>query len=509
MNNLSLLSRLLPVQTELRSSGLRQASRLSLLLLLLLSAAVMRGADAETTSPQAEVEPLTGPEQLKTNVHIRVVTNAPSAKILPDVAAAKGSSFNWDFSWRGWDGLHVEVSESTPLTNDLWAILGLGSFGSNALPGLVLDKVKMSGNLGARIEMDGAGFLTTGDLTGFDGGAQLRRALISARGDCILVFPVSYLIQLGYIPNEFYINQAFLLFENINYLGNLQFGVFTPPMGLQLITSSRDISLMEPAAPLQAIGPGNEAGIQIGRPVFKQRATWALGIFGEGPANSEYGNASQNYGNAIGRLTWLALDHRNPDHPAANRYLHVGVSANYQYSGNSTVRYQSRPESYIAPYVIDTGDIDASGATTVAVEAAWVNGPWSVQGELIHSSVHVNDGSHLDFGGFYAEASWYLTGESRRYDPVAGDFMRLVPRHDFTFGEGGGWGALELACRFSHTDLTDGSVQGGRLDLLMTGVNWYLNPHVKWMFNYGMGRVSGGQADGDLFIFQTRVGVDF
>jgi hypothetical protein len=50
---------------------------------------------------------------------------------------------------------------------------------------------------------------------------------------------------------------------------------------------------------------------------------------------------------------------------------------------------------------------------------------------------------------------------------------------------------------------------GGRLNLLMAGVNWYLSPHVRWMFNYGMGRVSGGLWDGDMFSFQTRLGVDF
>jgi phosphate-selective porin OprO/OprP len=191
----------------------------------------------------------------------------------------------------------------------------------------------------------------------------------------------------------------------------------------------------------------------------------------------------------MGRLTWLPVGRLDPDVPAANRFLHLGLSANYQYSATSDLRYKSRPESYLAPVVIDTGNIDASGAATIAVEAAWVNGPFSLQGELIHSFVQVNNGSTLNFGGFYGSASWYLT--------------------NFDFGKAGAWGAVELAGRFSHTDLTDGSVQGGRLNILMAGVNWYLNPHLRWMFDCGMGRVSGGPLDGHMLIFQTRIGVDF
>jgi phosphate-selective porin OprO/OprP len=174
------------------------------------------------------------------------------------------------------------------------------------------------------------------------------------------------------------------------------------------------------------------------------------------------------------------------------------------------VRYQSRPESYIAPIVIDTHDIDAGASATVAGEIAFVRGPFSLQGEFISSFVEP-DGSDdiLNFYGLYAYASWYLTGESRAYDRSAGAFKRLIPRKDFDFGKNGAWGALEAALRFSYTDLNDGDVNGGRLSLMMGALNWYLQPHVKWIFNAGIGNVAGGAEDGQMIIFQTRVGVDF
>jgi phosphate-selective porin OprO/OprP len=377
------------------------------------------------------------------------------------------------------------------------------------LPHLHLEQVKMSGKLGGRLEVDAATFVTTGDLTGFDPGIELRRLRVSLGGDCILVLPVSYYLDLGYNSGGFYLDKAYLNFPAGRFLGNVQIGQFQPRMGLELITSSRDIAFMEPAAPLQALAPGVEAGIQIGRPVFNQRATWALGVFAPGAGSQDYGIASQDFGSLVGRVTWLPDYHPDSEVPAANRLLHLGLSANVLYSSSSTLHYQSRPESHIAPYVIDTGDIDANGAATAGLEAAWVNGPLSVQGEFLHSSIGAANGvGDLSFYGGYVYASWYLTGESRSYNPTTGAFNRLIPRNNFKFGANG-WGAVELTCRFSYTDLSDGPVSGGRLSLLMAGVNWYLQPHVRWMFNSGMGRTAGGTEAGDLFIFQTRIGIDF
>jgi phosphate-selective porin OprO and OprP len=453
----------------------------------------------------------TGPARLEQSTHLVLDTNAIAAVAAgTNVPPTKQKSFTWKFEWRGWDGLQFEAVQKTPLKNPLQA-LGWQSddSGNQPLSHLHLEQVKMSGTFGGRLEVDAATFATTGNLTGFDPGIELRRLRMLLGGDCILVLPVSYYLDLGYGSGGFYLDKSYLTFPAGRFLGSLQIGQFQSPMGLDLITSSRDITFMEPAAPLQALAPGVEAGIQIGRPVFNQRATWTLGVFAPGAGNQDYGNASQDFGSLIGRVTWLPYYHPDPDQPTANRLLHLGLSANVLYSSTSTLRYQSRPESHIAPYVIDTGDIDANGAATFGVEAAWVQGPLSVQGEFFRSVIGATNGAgDLSFYGYYLDASWYLTGESRPYNPTTGAFNRLIPRQNFKFG-GSGWGAIEVAARFSHTDLSDGPVAGGRLNLLMAGVNWYLQPHVRWMFNSGVGRVWGTAQTGDMFIFQTRIGIDF
>jgi phosphate-selective porin OprO/OprP len=380
---------------------------------------------------------------------------------------------------------------------------------ADELPLIRLDEVKLAGTLGGKLEVDGASFRTSGDLTGFDSGVQLRRARIKLKGDAILGIPFLYKVDIGYVPNQFSISSFYVAVPDIAYAGTLRVGQFQPAMGLQLVTSSWDIPLMEPAAPLQAIAPGTSPGMEVGQPFMAERATWTLGAYGSGGGNGEYGSAVKNLETLIGRLTWLAVDEIDPDRPERNRLFHLGLSGNLQNSGNGQIRMRSRPESYIAPYVIDTGTIQADKASTIGAEAAWVDGPLSVQGEALRAFVNQTGATTLKFGGLYAMASWYLTGESRPYDRQSGAFAHVRPLRNFGFGSDAGWGALEAVVRYSYTDLSNGDIHGGRLSLMMTGLNWYLQPHLTWMLNVGAGSVRGGAANGNMVIVQTRLGLDF
>jgi hypothetical protein len=60
-----------------------------------------------------------------------------------------------------------------------------------------------------------------------------------------------------------------------------------------------------------------------------------------------------------------------------------------------------------------------------------------------------------------------------------------------------------------NTDLDCGDVHGGKLSMLMGGLNWYLHSHIKWRFDYGFGHISDRTPGGNLNIFQTRIEVDF
>lgn len=439
-----------------------------------------------------------GPARLKQQVRVTVETNAPAT----GAEASKKSALKnleWQASWNGWDGLHLALTRKTLLGQQVNEL-------TNAYVAH-LEETRMVGKIGAKFALDAAAFVADDDLDGFDAGAELRRARIYAKGDCLVVVPVSYQLEVGYIPDQFFIEESYLAFKDLACIGELRLGQYQAPMGLEAINSARDITFMEPAAPIQALAPGVNAGIQMGRPFLNQRATWTLGLFTDG-VGEDFGDASQDFGRLITRFTALPIDHPNPDSPGHGRLLHLGLSANILYSGSSTVRYQARPESHLSPYVVDTGDISSSAALVLGGEVAWVNGPFSMQGEFLHSFVDQADGDALHFHGLYASAGWFLTGESRPYSRPEGTFGRVMPRRNFNWGRGG-WGAWEIAGRYSFVNLNSGAIAGGRLSMLMVGLNWYLHPHVKWRFDYGFGSVSGRDPAGNLNLFQTRVELDF
>lgn len=420
----------------------------------------------------------------------RLVTGLSFAVVASATAAQPTDTVQWE--WRGWGGLHMEWVHETPL--------------DVALPVIRLDQVRLAGTLGARLEVDAAAFDTSGNLSGFDDGVELRRARIRLAGDVILGVPLRYKVEFGYVPNQFSVDNFYLAVPGLGVAGTLRFGDYRPAMGLDLLTSSWDITLMEPSAALQALGPKNSPGLQIGRPFLDDRATWTLGLYGSGGGSGEYGSLASNMTSGIGRITWLALDEGDA---SRSRLLHLGVSASRQRSGNGQVQFRARPESYLAPYAIDTGTIATDRATNVAGELLWIDGPLTVQIEALHAAVKPTGSGPLGFAGAYAMASWSLTGESRGYDRGTATLARVRPWRNFEFGPQGGWGAVEAALRYSYTDLNDDFVKGGRLSLLMAGIDWIFRPELQWMLNLGVGSVRGGASNGSLLVLQTRIGLNF
>jgi phosphate-selective porin OprO and OprP len=404
-------------------------------------------------------------------------------------------ALTWKFTWRGWNGLAMELVQKTPL--------------ESTLPLVRLDEVRLAGTLGGKLEVDGAAFRTDGGLSGFDDGVQLRRARIRLAGDAILGVPFRYKVEFGYIPNQFNVNSFYVAIPDLEPVGELKIGQFSPAMGLDLLTSSWDITMMEPAASLQALGPKTSPGLQIGRLYLDGRATWAVGAYSSAGGTGEYGTVLENMTSAIGRLTWLAIDDIDADAPTRNRFVHLGLSGSRERSGNGDLRLRARPESYIAPYVIDTGTIASDNAYTVAAELLWVDAGFALQAEAMRASVLPTGAQRLTFAGGYVMGSWSLTGESRGYDRGTATLARVRPSRDFTFGPQGGWGSIEAALRYSYTDLDSGSIHGGRLSMLMAGLDWTFRPQLQWLLDVGVGSVRGGTANGNMLILQTRLGLNF
>ena len=94
------------------------------------------------------------------------------------------------------------------------------------------------------------------------------------------------------------------------------------------------------------------------------------------------------------------------------------------------------------------------------------------------------------FGGWYAQASWVLTGESRGYNAASGAFGSPKPATPFAL-DGVNWGAFEVAARYSDLNLNDnagvagsatpaGGIRGGDQRIATLGLNWYPNSEIRF-----------------------------
>jgi phosphate-selective porin OprO/OprP len=344
-------------------------------------------------------------------------------------------------------------------------------------------------------------FVADSSLSDFDDDARLRRLRFYLLGDFRLGLPLAYKFEFSIEGKHVFINDFFLRWKPSRWVDSVDFGYITPPMGMENVVSSRALTFMEVATPVQALAPGYRSGIALAGHWEPWLIAWKGGFYSAGQQQVN-GDASDTSAQVIGRVAWLPW-HAPADAEAA--FLHVGLSASYAFSGDSQIRYRARPESFIAPFVVDTGDLPASGAFQYALEAAWSNGPLLLSGELLQSYVDGEGGrDNANLGGFYTLLSWMVTGETHPYDIRTGMFERLQPQRPFKLGTEG-WGALEIGERLSWLDLTNGPVFGGELLTLTSGITWHANAELRLFANYVYAHVSNAPENGDVSIFQIRI----
>ena len=383
------------------------------------------------------------------------------------------------------------------------------------------DKEKAAGKpsliVGGRIFADTAMFdqnansvTQVGDI---ENGTEMRQTRLFCKGSMFNV--VDYKLEFD-LAGQTTFNDVYLAVKELPLVGNVRVGHFKEPFGMEQLISTRFITFME-RAPGDAgvFVPARNMGIMAYDCSESERITWAIGAFvseqDDDPPRKELAR-EQNAALTM-RTTYTPWY----DEATEGRgLLHTGVAYSYRALGDETAQLRGRPESHLAPRVIDTGIINASDMQLLGAELAYVYGPFSVQSEVYGATVNQNVGGDLSFNGCYAYLSYFLTGENRAYSRKAGTFTRVVPFENFfrVRDQDGyvqtGKGAWEVAYRYSYVDLDDGLIQGGQISDHTFGLNWYLNPYTRVMWNYVNSTTDrAGVNDGIVNIFQMRAQVDF
>lgn len=321
--------------------------------------------------------------------------------------------------------------------------------------------------VGGRVMIDAAWY--NDDKNELGNGTEIRRARLFMKGTLWRYW--DFKNQLDFAENKSTIKDAYLSYTAFKPT-RIIIGNFKEPFSLEELTSSKYTTFMERALP-NVFAPGRNIG--FGFSTYGDNWTLAGGVYGEGI--DDKGTKDEGWG-TTGRVTFAP-------HHADAQVVHLGAAISYRTpDSDGTLKFEQRPESHIAgEKLVDTGTMTAiDGYIHYGLEAALVFGPFSLQGEYIATDVSRDGGEpDVSFDGWYTQASWFLTGESRTYKPGKGVFDRVKPKR---VADKEGIGAWELGVRFSSLDLTDETVTGGEEDNLTVGLNWHATPNIRFMANY-------------------------
>jgi len=352
--------------------------------------------------------------------------------------------------------------------------------------------------IGGDAQNDTVGFVGSDSVqqaleTQLQGGVEWRRARLYAQGRLYrhLEFELRYDFAAGNPPN---LKDAYVSLVDLPIHGlSVSAGRFKTPLGLDGYRAADDLAFMERSLPTTAFLPSRNTGVMLRGKAPGARFRWSIAVLQPEADNLDFSETD-----SLGVSARLAYAFQ----VGAKKDTLVHLGADYwRRNVSDTIRYATRPESNLAPFFADTGEMAAASAQVAVVEAAFQRGSWTAQGELMVARVDTSaaGAGSPAFHGFYAQATRFLTGERTAYRAERGTFARPYPRHGIREG---GAGAMEVALRYSRVDLGDQAVEGGVLSDWTAGFNWYPTYHLRVMLNAILAHRRGSSPVG---IFQMRL----
>lgn len=373
-------------------------------------------------------------------------------------------------------------------------------------------------------DLDGPG---NGDI---QDGASFRRARLSANG--AVAENMNYFVQMDFAAfGRPTFTDLWLEFTKVPVFGNVKVGQWKQPFSLEVVSSFRYTTFAERSLLFQAFDPFRHIGVGFWNYSEDERMTWAASFYR--PGQDQFGGSlSDNGGYAgVGRLTYLPWWECE-----GAEYLHVGVGYNYVAPKDETARFRTIPEYFVGeqagqtpigtsnaaapgpingtPFFVDTGARGVRNYNLFGTELLWVNGPLSVQSESMWLYGTRTNGVSMYFPGMYAQAGYFLTGEHRPYNRKQGAIDRIQVKRPFGISHNddceNGWGAWEVAARYSYINLNSKDILGGQLSDVTLGLNWYVNNYCKFQFNYIRTFLDNPvHGDSTANIYGLRAQVDF
>jgi phosphate-selective porin OprO/OprP len=339
-----------------------------------------------------------------------------------------------------------------------------------------------------------------GTVPDLSSGTNFRRLQIGFVGTAFRDW--AYNLTLDFAGNGVeksgYIYNAYVEYDGLKPFA-IRIGAYTPPGGLEDQTGSGDLLFQERASAVDAgrniAGAPSRSALSL---IYQQGDVFAaLSYTGNKVGDTGAFDEQQA---VVGRAAWMAVNTPEFKWLLDADFTHLFKPAD-TVAGTVPITTTRSPVSFSAgaemvvdnnaPKTVNTGGIDAKSVTVFGVESAAEYDALYVQGGWFHYGIERRNTALPDpaFHGWYALATWSLTGETHAFDAASASFRGLRPAKGLG---NGGFGAWELKARYSYLDLDDdpltsaasGGVAGGVQNIWTAGTNWYPTNGIRFSLEY-------------------------
>ena len=275
-------------------------------------------------------------------------------------------------------------------------------------------------------------------------------------------------------------------------LGTFKIGRQKLGLSQEWLMPGVDMVFMERSEPDLAFVPQRDVGAMLTNTFADKRGLWSAAWFNDNDLNFQ---ASSNQ--FTGRISYLPV---NRDQ--GQTIVQVAAGLYYREAQNGQLQFRARPEINEAGYFLDTKSFPADHSMTTQLEATVQKGRSMIWASLDLTPVAAPQVHNPFFWGGYVAASRVLAGEPRHFNRDNGYYTSVEPRSSLFRG---GWGGWEVGTRYSYTDLSSGTIDGGRMGRWSAAVSWYPSGTWRVEFNYGWDYLVKGGITGYTQGFSARI----
>ena len=337
---------------------------------------------------------------------------------------------------------------------------------------------------------------------------------------------MAYRIEMEFAGgNKTEFRDVYISMNDVSFFNTVIVGNHKRPYGLDHMNSSRYNVFIERPFVIESFNQdARRLGISSNGVSDDEQWNWRYGVWNQRLIQDEGNYVSDHLqGEIAGRL---ARTYWYDDSSDGRGYAHWGIAGTIAHpdgsagpgSATNEARFQHRPEARSSSKWLDTKVIPgASWYEMIGVEKVVNIGALQMVGEYQTMFMQRDAGyKDLFLHGGYAYVSYFLTGEHIPWDRTTGNLGRVKPFEDFFLVDrcdgsvGRGWGAWQIAARYSYADFVDQDVIGGIGQSVTLGVNWRWNANAGLQMNYIMGEINNSSGlSGNYDIIGARFMIDF